>query len=225
MAAAVLLFVMTALCSAGCADNGEAMPIRNVTDEMLACDLDEFSSSMGGRRLSDWRKLGGDGIGVSAVEGGVDASYSFTREAGAEGFIDRLEFMKTITVKLSSEEILNVEIHETYDASSKTIGPRRTSYFVAKRSADANDPDAGFGPFSYIREDDAVGLMDEHGCLRAVERISTSPIEFFAREYFEYDASAPFSDDDWGYYAGGQVNGGVGAKTISSMPTEGDCES
>ena len=187
----------------GCTGNGETILIQNVTDEMLTCDLDEFSNSMGGERLSDWRKLGGDGIEVSAVESGADVSYSFTREAGAEGFLDRLEFMKTVTVKLSSEETLNVEINETYNALSKTIGPRRTSYFAAKRLADANNPDAGFGPFSYICEDDAIELMDEHGCLQVVERTSTSPIEFFVRAYFEYDASTPFSDDDWGYYAGG----------------------
>ncbi len=203
--AAILLLGMIVLCLAGCTGNGDIL-VRNITDEMLACDLDEFSNSMGGKRLSDWRKLGGDGIEVSAVENDADVSYSFTREVGAEGFLDRLEFMKTITVKLSSEEILNVEINETYNASSKTIGPRKTSYFMAKRSADAYEPDPSFGPFSYICKDDAIELMDERGCLQVVERISTSPIEFFVRAYFEYDASAPFSDDDWGYYAGGQVN-------------------
>lgn len=199
-AAASLVLVVLVFCFMGCAGNKETVFVRNVTDEMLICDLQEFSNSMGGKLLSDWRKLGGDGIEVVAVESGADVVYSFTRQASGGGYLDRLEFMKTITVNLSSDEVLNVEISETYSSSSKRIGPRKTSYFVAHRIPDANGPDAGLGSFSHVEKNDAFELMNEHGRLQLVKQVSTSPVEFFVSAYFKYDASTAYSNDNWGYY-------------------------
>lgn len=173
-----LMLVMLAFCLMGCTGNNKVVNVRNVTDEMLTCDLQEFSNSMGGKLRSDWRKLGGDGIEVAATEDGTDVVYSFTRQTSDGDSLDSLEFMKTITVNLSSDEVLNVEISETYNSSYKRIGPRKTSYFVANRISDADALDSGLGSFSYIDEDDAIELMNEHGCLQLVEQASTSPIEF-----------------------------------------------
>ncbi len=186
---------------AGNAGNNDAFSSDNVLDEILVYDLDDFSDALDGNVLSDWRKLGGDGIEISTIEDDMDVSYSFTKETDAadQDRIDRLEFMKTINVAQIPGKVLSIRISEGYNASTKTIGRQTVSYFVTENPNDSDATDLSSEPSTQIDEAEAVELMDESGCLQRVRQLETSPLEFFVNAYIEHENTS-YTDDDWGYY-------------------------
>ncbi len=187
----------------GCSGTGNnyAFSPDNVMDEILTCDLEDFSDALDGDVLRDWRKPGGDGIEVSTVEDDMDVSYSFTEETGSTDSdrTDLLEFMKTINVAQIPGKVLSIRINEGYNASTKTIGRQTVSYFVTETPNDPDTTDLASEPSMQIDEEEAIELMNESGCLQRVRQLETSPLEFFVNAYIEHESSS-YTNDDWGYY-------------------------
>ncbi len=200
---ALLAIGLMAALLMGCsgAGNNDAFSPSNVMDEILICDLDDFSDALDGDVLSDWRKPGGDGIEISTTEDDMDVSYSFTEETGSTDSdrIDRLEFMKTINVAQIPGKVLSIRINEGYNASTKTIGRQTVNYFVTETPNDSDTTDLASEPSMQIDEEEAIELMDESGCLQRVRQLETSPLEFFVNAYIEHENTS-YTNDDWGYY-------------------------
>lgn len=203
--AALIIGLLMASVLFGCTNNDETISTCNVLDEMLTCDLGDFSDEIGGTQLSDWRKFGsgGDGIKVSTAENDMDVNYSFTIESSASSDrLDRLECMKTITATQIPNMVLNIRISEGYNSSNKTIGRRTISYFVTENPANLDAADVAGEPSTCIDEDEAIELMEENGCLQLVQQLETSPIEFFVNAYIEHE-DTQYSSDNWGDFENG----------------------
>jgi hypothetical protein len=158
--------------------------VDNVLDEILICDLNQFSNDIGGVLLSDWRRVGGDGIEVSKIESDTEVKYSFTTELDNYGNLCRLHFKKCFTLNQASGLALDVVISEGYNASIKLKGSQVVEFYF--RYTDNNVEGSSADSSTYLSEGEAIALMSEDNSLQIYEQLKTSPVEFFEKAYIEH---------------------------------------
>ena len=179
-----MLFLM--LCCTGCfGPKTGSISANNVFDEMLACDVVEFTEASDGIYEGEWRKLD-DGFELKSEEEGVPVMYSFGRDFDDDETPYKLTFSKSVYAPVSDSGVLVVTKREVYSGKTGALREEDTTYQRSdpRDRVDLADPTRTEYPYVRLSAEEAQAELESTGEAELVGRLLGSPSEYFVDLYF-----------------------------------------
>lgn len=177
-------FVVAILCGGCLGPKTGEIDVNNVFDEMLACDIVEFSEAADATYIGEWRKLD-DGFELKSEEEGVLVRYGIGRNFDDDGIPYKLTLSKRIYVPVSDGSVMAVTVREVYSAKTGALREGDTSYAISdpRDQVDLTDPTDTKLPYVQLSAEEAEAELERAGVDELASRLMGSPNEYFVDLY------------------------------------------